>query len=275
MKDKHASDEWSIKNNWSSESERTPKTFPFPSYSPDGRFYVTMRYQKAGWLWIMDMYRTSDNIKLGSYASHKLLFHGWRLNSSGVYVQRLGYSTSRGSFWDPTPSINFDRPMVVALVPKKEYENTVFRGEPVTAPNENGWYNTDVTVRFTATKPGVKVLTPEMVITEEGGLKGVTGTAMDSEGKEWSFTVQNIHIDKTPPEITVEVPADGAHYTLNEKILAKWSSFDEISDIDDFKATTSYGSPIDTTTTGKKTFTVEASDKAGNRTVKTIKYYVR
>lgn len=145
----------------------------------------------------------------------------------------------------------------------------------MTAPNENGWYNTDVTVRFTATKPGVKVLTPEMVITEEGGLKGVTGTAMDSEGKEWSFTVQNIHIDKTPPEITVEVPADGAHYTLNEKILAKWSSFDEISDIDDFKATTSYGSPIDTTTTGKKTFTVEASDKAGNRTVKTIKYYVR
>lgn len=115
--------EWSLKNKWASDSRIAPNGFPFPNYSPDGRFYVTMRYQKFGWLWVMEMYRTSDNKRLGSYASHILLFHGWKSDSSGVYIKRLGSNTSDGGgFWNPYRSINFDRPVKVALVPLKEYK---------------------------------------------------------------------------------------------------------------------------------------------------------
>lgn len=69
-------------------------------------------------LWIMEMYRTSDNNLLGTYASHKIDFYGWRTNSSGVYVKRLGISFIPQAEWVPFPRFSADGPMVVALSPR-------------------------------------------------------------------------------------------------------------------------------------------------------------
>lgn len=270
-----AYEEWGKKNTWSTDQLETDlkNSFPFPLYSPDGRFYVDMRYIPNFRLWVMDMYRTLDNKKIGSFASHKIRFLGFRPDSSGVYVQRLGYTWGTGNWIGP--SIDMSRPLVVALVPEKEYQDRVFRGDPLAYPNNEGWYNTGVTVHFTTSKPGVKILTPDIVIETEGWGQGVTGNAIDAEGKKRSYSVTDINIDKTPPDLTIEVPAEGALYSLNERIYAKWVYKDELSGIGGTEKSASNGMPIDTSTPGEKTFTVEVTDNAGNRTVKTIKYYVR
>ncbi|MFZ5644744.1 MAG: hypothetical protein ACOY46_14235 [Bacillota bacterium] len=272
-----AYEQWRKKNTWNTvQLEMESKNiFPFPLYSPDGRFYVDMRYIPSIRLWVMDMYSTYDNKKLGSFASHKIDFMGWRPDSSGVFVKRLGYKSGYGSWTFFIPRINFDGPRVVALVPEKDYNNSVFRGEPMASPNKEGWYNADVNIHFTALKPGVKVLTPDIVIKTEGWGQGVTGTAEDGEGKKWSYSVADINIDKTLPAITVEVPAEGTSYPINERLYAKWDCKDELSGISSTKASVSYGMPIDTSTAGEKTFTLEVTDNAGNMTVKTVKYYVR
>jgi len=111
-----AHDEWFRKNKWSS-GVNDSMSYPFPNHSPNGKFYVSMRYQPVMELWIMEMYRTTDNRLLGTYASHRLSFDGWRPDSSGVYVRRLGMSHG-GGFISIGP--NFDRPLVVALVPPQE-----------------------------------------------------------------------------------------------------------------------------------------------------------
>lgn len=270
-------DEWYDKNHWRSDVQSISKTFPFPNYSPDGRFYVDMKYLKTFRLWEMVMYRSSDNKRLGSFASHRLAFKGWCADSSGVYVRRVGVSSGSSIFISLNIfTYDFSGPLVVAKVPKKEYQNTVLRGAPLTSPNEKGWYNTDVTVHFTATKPDVKVLTPDIVINTEGWGQGVTGTAVDGEGKIWTFSVQNINIDKTPPEINFKYPSDGAKYRLYQTVNYQWHISDRLSGVDrNFsKSSAPNGSPLDDYTEGEKTLTIEATDNAGNKTVKTIRYYV-
>lgn len=146
----------------------------------------------------MEMYRSYDNKKLGSFASHRLDFNGWCPDSSGVYVRRVGIHSGSGYFINII-HYDFSGPLVVAMVPEKEYKNTVFSGSPLTPPNTNGWYNSNVTVRFTAKNPDVNVLTPDLLINTEGWRQRVTGTAVDGEGKEWLYSVSYINIDKTPP----------------------------------------------------------------------------
>lgn len=144
-------------------------------------------------------------------------------------------------------------------------------------PNANGWYNTDVTVHFDATDAtsGVETVTPDTVINTEGAGQTVTGAATDRAGNSASFTVENINIDKTQPGITVNIPQDGVEYLLNEKITADWTATDSLSGIDSATGTVTSGKLIDISTVGEKYFTVEATDRAGNKIVKTVKYYVR
>ncbi|MFZ5644748.1 MAG: hypothetical protein ACOY46_14265 [Bacillota bacterium] len=120
LEDHRLSQEWYAKNHWSSDVQNINKTFPFPNYSPDGRFYVDMKHLKMLNLWVMVMYRSSDNKRIGSFASHKLFFGGWRFDSSGVYVQRLGIESGSGSFMTFF-YYDFSGPLLVAMVPEKEY----------------------------------------------------------------------------------------------------------------------------------------------------------
>ncbi|MHB8157254.1 MAG: hypothetical protein ACYDEQ_07670 [Desulfocucumaceae bacterium] len=121
MEDHRLSQEWYAKNDWRSDVQNINKTFPFPNYSPDGRFYVNMKQLKMFNLWVMVMYRSSDNKRIGSFASHKLDFMGWHNDSSGVYVRRIGIQSGSG-FFMTLFYYDFSGPLLVALVPEKEYE---------------------------------------------------------------------------------------------------------------------------------------------------------
>jgi Ca2+-binding RTX toxin-like protein len=73
--------------------------------------------------------------------------------------------------------------------------------------------------------------------------------------------------DTTEPTITLTTPAEGATYSLNQAVNADYSCQDEASGsgLKSCQGTVASGSAIDTASTGTKTFTVTATDNAGNQ----------
>jgi hypothetical protein len=141
--------------------------------------------------------------------------------------------------------------------------------------NSAGWNNTNVTVTFSATDAlsGVVAVTPDVTVTTEGAGKVVTGSAIDLADNVGTASV-TLNIDKTPPVITITTPADGAEYLLNQVVPADWSAIDALSGVTSSSGTVPSGSPIATSTVGTKTFTVTATDKAGNPATQTVTYFV-
>jgi hypothetical protein len=107
-------------------------------------------------------------------------------------------------------------------------------GAPTTAPNEHHWWNTDVTVHFTASDSvsGVASLTPDVVVTTEGANQTVTGTAENFAGLSASFTVGDIDLDKTPPKVTISSPESGHGYTNKDTLHATWLATDALSGVE-------------------------------------------
>lgn len=156
-------------------------------------------------------------------------------------------------------------------------------------PNNNGWYNSDV----------------EVTLSAEDSISGVAKTEYSFNGETWRvysgpLTISNegttyvhyrstdkagntedaplplkVYMDKTAPTVTIDAPADGAEYILKEPVTADWNAVDTLSGIESYSGAFASGEKIYTGSVGEKKFTGEAIDLAGNRTVTTIKYYVR
>ena len=72
--------------------------------------------------------------------------------------------------------------------------------------------------------------------------------------------------DTTAPNVSIATPADGATYTQGQVVNASYSCTDEVggSGIATCAGPVANGAPIDTATAGGHTFTVNATDVAGN-----------
>ena len=81
----------------------------------------------------------------------------------------------------------------------------------------------------------------------------------------WTTTVIG-GVDTTPPTITLNTPADGAQYPQGATVIANYACDDGQfgSGVATCAGTVASGSPIDTSTLGTFTFTVNATDVAGN-----------
>lgn len=94
------------------------------------------------------------------------------------------------------------------------------------------------------------------------------------------FKVRNGNViggaDTTKPTITLTTPAESATYFLNQVVNANYSCQDEDggSGLASCAGTVANSSPIDTASTGTKTFTVTATDNAGNTDSLTHTYTV-
>jgi hypothetical protein len=75
----------------------------------------------------------------------------------------------------------------------------------------------------------------------------------------------------TPPTITITTPVDGAVYALGENVLAEYSCSGSVASCVG-NVTSTY--PIDTSSTGSKTFVVNAVASSGPSAVKTVSYQV-
>ena len=149
-------------------------------------------------------------------------------------------------------------------------------GAPITSPNANGWYNTDVIVHFTSSDAisGVGSVTPDTTLSAEGVNLFAIGTATDMAGNSNSAAVSGINVDKTPPQVTINTPASGGMYLLNQALSADWSASDSLSGLTSAKGTLPGGTAIDTSTVGSKTFTVTATDYAANTAIQTSHYTI-
>jgi hypothetical protein len=82
-------------------------------------------------------------------------------------------------------------------------------------------------------------------------------------------------IDRKAPSISVTTPASGAVYPLRESIAAVYACADGGSGPASCAGTVANGAPIDTSSTGTRTFVVNAADAVGNSATTTVTYTVR
>jgi len=75
-------------------------------------------------------------------------------------------------------------------------------------------------------------------------------------------------------ELATRKPPDGATYILNQPVSANYGCTDSLSGADTCAGPVVNGSNIDTAGLGAKSFTINATDRAGNRAMKSNSYSV-
>jgi sugar lactone lactonase YvrE len=83
-----------------------------------------------------------------------------------------------------------------------------------------------------------------------------------------------VTVDNTPPTVIITMPASGATYRRNTVLKTAWTATDSGSGIRTLTYTQKSGIYIRLSSTGKKTFTVTATDMAGNKATVTNTYKV-
>jgi hypothetical protein len=84
----------------------------------------------------------------------------------------------------------------------------------------------------------------------------------------------SVALDNTGPTISITTLTDGATYLINQQVKADFGCTDSGSGIASCTGTVAKGSPINTTTVGSHSFTVNASDNLANAASKTVHYTV-
>jgi uncharacterized repeat protein (TIGR01451 family) len=81
-------------------------------------------------------------------------------------------------------------------------------------------------------------------------------------------------VDKKGPTVTVSVPGANATYQLNASIAASYACSDGGAGVASCQGLVANGTPINTASTGSKTFPVTATDSVGNASTLTVTYNV-
>ena len=102
----------------------------------------------------------------------------------------------------------------------------------------------------------------------------VVVTARSSSASAWNGAIEAPR-DTTAPQIAVSSPSDGATYLQGTALTAQYTCSDDFGPVGlTCTGDAAYGSPLDTTTLGPRTFHVHASDAAGNVADTTVAYTV-
>jgi hypothetical protein len=136
--------------------------------------------------------------------------------------------------------------------------------------NAAGWYNTDVSIPFTATDAlsgiaGTNPVSP-IILSAEGTAVSETVTVTDIAGNSATFSTPEFKIDKTAPVIAAsQSPAPNAEGWNNTDVTVHFTATDAYSDI----ASVSPDITITTEGTGQSV-TGSATDQAGNIATLTV-----
>ena len=144
-------------------------------------------------------------------------------------------------------------------------------------PNAAGWNNTSVTVVFNCSDAlsGVDVCPAPVTASAEGANQAVSGTARDRAGNTASAST-TLNIDKTPPNITITSPQNGA-LVIVPTVTLEATVTDALSGVAGVTcngvpaqlsgASVTCGVPL---SAGANTISVVATDVAGNATTSTL-----
>ena len=154
------------------------------------------------------------------------------------------------------------------------------------AAPDGAWHSTNVALACTASDSGTGLANPAdasfSLVTSVGAGFETANASTDSrvvcdvEGNcATAGPIAGNKIDRKAPSIAVTTPANGAVYPLNENVPADYQCADGGSGPSSCAGSVADGAPIDTSTTGSKTFVVNASDAVGNSSTATVTYTVR
>lgn len=156
----------------------------------------------------------------------------------------------------------------------------------ITTPKANGSYaqNASLKAKFSCKDSGGSKLVTctgtfsngATIPTQTVGTRTFKVIASDGAGNITKKEVTYNIVDKTAPTVSISSPSDGEVFTKNEVVNADFDCDDNAlgSGIDTCVGTVADGDPINTATLGSKTFRVTATDLAGNKKTKTVRYRV-
>ncbi|HET9224941.1 MAG TPA: PxKF domain-containing protein [Roseiflexaceae bacterium] len=124
-----------------------------------------------------------------------------------------------------------------------------------------------------AQTPGNDILAD--VAVGANGQAHVVWAVRESDSNVYAFSFNAPSADRTAPSITISAPANTT-YTLNQVVPASYQCADENggSGLASCVGPVPSGSPADTAAVGAKTFSVQASDNAGNTASQSVSYTV-
>jgi WD40 repeat protein len=98
-------------------------------------------------------------------------------------------------------------------------------------PDQNGWYNKDVTVSFVCEDKisGIVYCPPTVTVSQEGRDQVVKGEAIDRAGNRATTSIK-ISLDKTPPAGTLTIN-DGAAVTTSTSVTLRIQASDNLSGV--------------------------------------------
>ena len=136
----------------------------------------------------------------------------------------------------------------------------------------NGWYtgNVGVTWLVSDARSAIKSSSGCKAVSITSDTAGTTLTCKAKSAGGTSSKSVTIKRDATLPAETIRTPAVGASYKLGQPIMANYSCSDVMSGVASCVGTVANGVGIDTRTAGNKSFTVTATDKAGNKATRTV-----
>jgi hypothetical protein len=137
---------------------------------------------------------------------------------------------------------------------------------PITSPNANGWYNTDVVVRGVATDALSGIAGVEIVaLRNEGAGQSATCQAVDKADNTGMATASNINIDKTSPQITVSRTPPNANGWNNTNVTVTFGCTDSLSGVASSSAPTTLSNE-----SANQSVTGTCTDKAGNTATQVV-----
>lgn len=198
-----------------------------------------------------------------------------------------GYAWGENIGW-----ISFRSDGAIPFKAKTAWQSPLDAIPPVTAysPAVQPWYKTDAAFNFSATdcgkgprevryriNSGPEIITPgtsaaATVTTEVCNM--LEYYAIDNANNVEPSRTLTVCIDKTPPSVNISVPVNGSAYYINQPLLANFSVTELLSGLASVTSTVLVGSAIYTAATGNYTFSVTATDNAGNTTPVTYVYSV-
>lgn len=149
-----------------------------------------------------------------------------------------------------------------------------------TLPGQAGWCRGTAQLTWTVTDPESAVSSKSgcdaTTITKDTAPSGSLFTCTATSAGGTASQPVTVFRDATPPNVTVTVPADRAEYSPGTNVIAEFACTDASSGIEPLscRGTVPSGNPIDTASVGTKTFTVTATDRAGNTRSLTRTYQV-
>ncbi|HET6386550.1 MAG TPA: hypothetical protein VFJ58_24430, partial [Armatimonadota bacterium] len=107
----------------------------------------------------------------------------------------------------------------------------------------------------------------------DNGTHTLTFQSVDVAGNEEAVKTQKLLVDTSFPTIIITSP-ESKTYLLNQVVIASYSAADTTDGVTASAGPVPSGSAIDTASVGMKTFTVKATDTAGNSSKSSVNYTV-